>query len=89
MATTTQKSDFISQTRQVSTDLIDAYNALITMRTEWYALNLGTEIKDEDFVGENEGLTVYDLSAVIGTTLTAIESLMGQGHATNLYKISK
>lgn len=88
MATSTQKSDFITKTRQATTSLIEANAELNVLLSEWNALDLINEITDEDFTGDNAGLTTAELAAVIGTTLSAINALMAQGHATNLYKIS-
>lgn len=86
MATSSQKSDHVSEVRQTVTKLLEAQNQLAALRREWDALGLSSELVEEDMVGENAGLTPADIAAVY-TTLGEIETLMAAGHATNLYKV--
>jgi hypothetical protein len=94
------RSDHISNTRQAATQLIDAVNKLRALKREWDA-GMGTWLVDAtgddptaegynpyDFAGANAGLMKADISAVTGTTLTAFETLLAAGHATNLEKIA-
>lgn len=90
-------SDHITRTRQATNKLLDALNELRALKLEWDALDLGNKIDDGDrkastptlgdFEGANSHLTKAEIGAVTGTTLAAIEALLKQGHATNLYKI--
>jgi hypothetical protein len=77
----------ITKIRNATTNLVTAIEALQTINVEWTYLDLGNVIQLGDFTGLHEGLTVADLSAVIGTTLGAIDSLLAAGHGTNLYKV--
>lgn len=89
MATTSaQKSNHITRVRQSVTNWLAAQNELHDLRREWDALALSTAIVAEDFVGENAGLTPAEIAAVY-TTLAAEDTLMAQGHSTNLYAVAK
>lgn len=83
-----QKSDHITQIRQAVDSWLSAQDKLTALRREYDALDLGNQFTDTDFIGDNAGLTGSDISAVY-TTLAAELSLMAQGHATNLYKVSQ
>lgn len=54
--TPNQKSNLISNYRQAVSDLILAANKLTNLRAEYDALDTGSLITDEDFVGDNAGL---------------------------------
>lgn len=85
MATTLQKADHISQVRSAVDTLLAGMAQLRALRREWDALGLGSAITQADMTGEHEGLSVADIAGVY-TTMDAIDGLMAQGHATNLYK---
>ena len=57
------------------------------LKAEWSAAGFSEGLADEDLVDENAGMTNAELSAVIGTTLTAIEAMLATGHSTNLHKL--
>jgi len=88
-------SNHITRVRQATTQLIDAINQLRALKAEWDALDLGNKIDDGkrddstpsfgDFEGQTH-LTKADIAAAFNT-LAAIETLLNQGHATNLYRI--
>ncbi len=88
MATSAQKSDHISRVRSAVDTILAGQDALIALRREWDALNLGSELTDEDFACENAGLTPANIASVY-TTLEAIKTLMDAGHGTNLYTVSR
>ena len=88
MATTAQKSDHITRVRSAVDTWLAAQAALTELKREWDALDLGSDMVEADFVGENIGLLPADIAAVY-TSLAAELTLMGQGHATNLFKVSR
>lgn len=83
MATMNQKIDHVNQVRANATRLMDTIKVLQGLRKDWDYLGLSSALKDADFTGQNEGLTAAQIAAVY-TTLSAIETLLGQGHGTNL-----
>lgn len=88
MATTMQKSDHITRVRSAVDTWLSAQAALNELRREWDALGLASDLVEADFVGENAGLLPTDIADVY-TTLAAELTLMSQGHATNLFKVSR
>ena len=81
-------SDFISNSRAASGALITAIDQLRALRKSSDALNLAETLVPDDFAG-NTDVDTADVMAVIGTTLDAIETLLAQGHATNLYNLMR
>lgn len=84
-----RKSDFVHDVQQNVTDLIDAYNALRANRREWDAMDYGNSnpITPDDLEGSSGMVNAGDIASAVGTTVDAIEGLLAQGHATNLYKV--
>lgn len=81
-------SDFVSEVRQMSTILLQTMNGLDALRREWDGMDLGNTLTDEGaFEGENSDVDVSDISAVIGTTLDALNGLLNAGHRTNLLSV--
>ncbi len=83
MATMNQKIEHINQVRANATRLMDTIKVLQGLRKDWDYLGLSDAIEPEDFTGTNEGITPAQIAAVY-TTLSAIETLLGAGHGTNL-----
>lgn len=94
------RSDIITNIRQETSTILEALESLNGLRKDWDA-GMSTWIIDasgddptdpnyepHDFAGINEGLMKADISAVIGTTLDAINTLLASGHRTNMTKIS-
>lgn len=86
-----RKSDFVHDVETNVTTLIDAYNALRANKREWVALDYGGSnlITPQDLEGASTGASVEDIANLLGTTVDAIEALLAQGHATNLYKVRR
>ncbi len=82
-----ERFNTITQIRQAATDLVTAIERLQALKQDWIYMDLGNVLTEADFVEQHAGLTVSDIVAVGGTTLQALETLLGQGHGTNLYKI--
>lgn len=84
--TLAQKEDFIARQRAVIKSITDSFQGAIALGREYAALDLGSELTDDDFVGVNAGITKADFLAAIAS-LQAIDQFAAQGHATNLYKV--
>ena len=82
-----QKEVFITRVRMATTSLIEDIAKLDVLKEEWDSMGYSTELLDEDFLTFNEGLENSDISAVVGTTLTALKALIAAGHGTNLYNV--
>jgi hypothetical protein len=52
------------------------------------ALDLGTSLNQADVGGDNDGILITDCMAVLTTTLSALQTVLDAGHATNLHKIA-
>lgn len=81
-------SDFVTEVRQMSTDLLQRINGMDALRREWDGLDyLHTLTEQGGFEGSNADVDVDDIAAVIGTTLDALNELLNSGHRTNLLGI--
>jgi hypothetical protein len=80
------KSDHITKVRQASKKLIDAMDELRALKRESDALDLGKNLADGDFVGENQAIVKADVVAAYAA-LAAIEQALASVHAASLYKI--
>lgn len=87
MATDARKSDYISNVRQKTRVLWDAYLDLLAAQNEWNAQDYSNNLDVGDFTGENEGLTAGNIGAVVFDTANAIKASMDAGHATNVTNI--
>lgn len=86
-ANANSKTAYIKAVRKAVTAFLDAKESLDALEDEWtYYMN--GEVANEDFIGENDGLVVTDLTNVLGTTLTEING-MTTGHWTNLYTLKQ
>ncbi len=85
----TQKTNFINNVMGHTSGLLDSINGLRALKAQWSAVDLANEITQDDIDvnARLAGITVANLSAVIGTTLTAIEVLMADGHETNITRL--
>jgi hypothetical protein len=79
---------YVTAVRTEATNLITTLNKLRALRNKMDALALASTIQDEDITGDNEGITNAHVTAVLGTTLEAFESLMNAGHATNVHRLA-
>ena len=79
---------FVTQARTQATNLILTLQKLAALKDKWDALDLGNTLNNGDIGGDNAGITKAQLSAVLGTSLGAFETLLSQGHATNLHAIA-
>jgi len=86
MATQGRISDHVDFVRQAVRKILDGFEDLNNLRSEWDALGLSGTLTDENFQGGNAGLTEADI-AVVYNTHAALKTLFAQGHATNLYKV--
>ena len=82
-----RSSDFVTHVRQESASLLDTVDKLNALKREWDALDYGNTLGDDAFEGSNSEVTLAEVTAVIGVTLTALNDLMAQGHGSNLYKM--
>lgn len=82
------ESNFISRYRQKVTVLLDAIAALEAEGSEWAARDYGNTLVEEDhFIGENEEVTLAELTAAKGSIDALRTTYLNAGHATNLYKV--
>lgn len=81
-------SDHITNVRNAAGEFIAVMGKLRNLARQSAALDLPNVMTAEDFDGANAHIAPADITAVIGTTLPAIEALLAAGHATNLYKVA-
>ena len=87
MSTKGHRSDVITKTRQAVTRLLDAYDELRGLKTEWDGVIKAQTLdasgadptaegyKANDFAG-HEGLVKADINQVLGTAFTALDAFV-------------
>ena len=86
MASNAQIQNHVTRQRQAVTALLAQIDALRANLEEWQALGLDAAAVDGAMSGENADVAGAQVAAVY-TTLGALETLLDQGHATNLYAV--
>lgn len=81
-----KKSNFVSRQVSRTAELLEAFNELLQLRSEWDALGYGQTITQNDLVGENTYLTPEMLADAF-TSIDALKAVMDAGHKTNLYRL--
>ena len=85
----TDTNIFVEAARTQAANLILTIQKMQALKDKMTALDLANTLNQEDIGGDNEGVLVADVVAVLGTTLTALNALLAEGHATNLHKIAR
>ncbi len=78
--------DYVTKVRIAVRQLWDALNDLEALKREWAALDYLNTLSEAAFQGENAGLNVEDIAAVL-TTMSALWALLDTGHGTNLARV--
>lgn len=99
MSTKQSRMEFVSEVRAAAKELLDAIDHLNTLYSRWTAgysswledpveadAEAGIAASYGDFTSAI-GLKKENSAAVVGTTLSALNTLMAAGHRTNLEKI--
>ena len=81
-----QGTNFITQYRTATVQLLTALESLASLRGEYIALDLGNTLTDDDFAQGHSDIVKADLVAA-EVSNAAFATLLSQGHATNLYKM--
>ena len=82
------KDKFVTALRAQTTAMWDAQNAAELLVEEFNARGWSGNISDADIDGDNYDVSAQTVSDAIGS-VAAFQTLMGQGHATNLSKMIK
>lgn len=77
---------FVLQLRQHINEFNDAMARLREYDRIWTSQDLTNTLQQTDLSGENETITVAELTAGI-TSIRALDQLLASGHATNLDKL--
>ena len=98
MATKSTRSKHITEVRQATTEFLESYDDLKSLRREWDwefnsvledASGADPEVENYeagDFAGTHEGLVKADIAAVY-TSLESLDTWLSEGHGTNLQKV--
>ena len=82
-----QASDLITNVRASSTALIQAFNEYQAAQAAYNGLNAATELTDEQFIGENAGLTTVQLATGL-STMGGILAGLTPKNSNDLYAIT-
>lgn len=80
--TANQISDHITKLRQTATELMDNVKELDALRRDWDAMAISGHLTADNC----QGFTPAEIAAVY-TSHAAINTLLAQGHATNLLTV--
>lgn len=81
-----QVNNFITRTRQLSSNLIDDYNALIAIRDEYSKRGISSEVVETEKAGLNLEVTGMEIVAVM-TSIDNLKTYFDAGNGTNLYRV--
>ncbi len=94
---TPHQQDYISRTRQLARDLLEAYSEAKALQLEWNALDYGTNLptlaesaaENPPFVDANtkDGVGGTEAGAFLFATIDAITTVLNAGSATNIAKL--
>ena len=82
------KELYITEFRQAVAEFNQAMAKLREKRRVWTSQDLGNTLNQDDFTGENDNLTVADLTGGM-VSIDALEALLSAGHATNLDNLAR
>lgn len=85
----TDTNIFVTAARTQAANLLLTIEKMQALTNKMTALDLANALNQADIGGDNEGVLIADVVAVLGTTLTAMNTLLAAGHATNLHKIAR
>ena len=83
---TGKKLNFVSRQVEQTAKLLDAFNELLELRSEWDALGYGSSITQNDLIGTLAYLTPAMLADAF-SSIDALKAVMDAGHKTNLYRL--
>jgi len=81
-----RETNYVTEVRIAVRQLWKALNDMNALRREWTALDYLNTLSENAFQGENAGLDVEDIAAVL-TTADALWALLDTGHGTNLARV--
>jgi len=81
-----RETNYVTEVRIAVRQLWKALNDMNALRREWTALDYLNTLSEAAFQGENAGLDVEDIAAVL-TTADALWALLDTGHGTNLARV--
>jgi len=70
-----QASDLITNVRQSASSLIGALNQFRAAQAEYVGFDAINTLTDEQFIGQNQGLTAADLHTAVATINTVLDGL--------------
>jgi hypothetical protein len=80
-----REQDFITIARQYNRVIWESIHAMKALQAEWQALDYGTTLDAGE--GTNDGITSAEVGSVLFDTITAFETVLAAGHATNMARL--
>jgi len=76
-----RQAEYIREVKAANKQIWDGIAALAKLRLEWDALAMGDTLTDL------EGVTAVEVGAVVHATGEALDTLLTQGHGTNMARL--
>jgi len=83
--TSQSRSDFITKTRQASSDFLKLAAEFAALRAQWDR-GMNAALLESDFIGTHEGLEPADIIAIM-TTEGNLVTWLASGNGSNLEKV--
>lgn len=80
-----QTQNFITNARNETQKLWDAFHELKNMQAQWNALDYGNTLSDGE--GANYGINHAQIGSAVFDAVNAIQVVLDAGNATNLAKL--
>lgn len=84
--TNTELQEWVAQYRRTAWRLIDSFQRLGNLKSEYDALDLGNVLQEADFTAL--GFTKTEFTTAVSSVDTLLTTF-DAGHDTNLYKVAK
>jgi len=81
-----RETNYVTEVRIAVRQLWKTLNDMNALKREWTALDYLNTLSEAAFQGENAGLDVEDIAAIL-TTADALWALLDTGHGTNLARV--
>ena len=78
-----RETNYYNNVRAANRQIWDGINALVALQREYNTLALAADTGSS----ASDGITKLELGAVVFDTANAFQTLLGQGHATNMAKL--
>lgn len=86
--TPSQASDFVSEVRDTARKMLAVKDKATSLTDKYASLNVSTDLNQDHFAGENDGILLADFNAAVAV-LGTINTQLKAGTPSNMTKLIK